>query len=94
MLGFACSDVVLSTTVAMRTVQLQFASCCCRFSKGDVVKVRLENAAIRCRKPHLRTPGYIFGLIGTIERQCVGMADNPEALAFRQVSFLRTELLR
>ena len=75
------------TTVAARTVQPQSAICCCRFSKGDVVRVRLENAAIRCRKPHLRTPGYIFGLIGSIERQCVGMADNPEALAFRQVGF-------
>ena len=59
--------------------------CYCRFAKGDLVTVRLENAAVRCRKPHLRTPGYIFGLIGTIERQCVGLAANPEALAFRQV---------
>lgn len=40
---------------------------------------------MRTRKPHLRTPGYIFGLIGVIERECVGMADNPEGLAFRQV---------
>ena len=56
-----------------------------RFHQGDLVRVRFENAAVRCRKPHLRTPGYIFGLIGTIERECVGMADNPEALAFRQV---------
>ncbi|DBB01372.1 TPA: hypothetical protein ACH3X1_000040 [Trebouxia sp. C0004] len=55
-----------------------------RFGKGDLVRVRLENAAIRTRKPHLRTPGYIFGLVGVIERDCVGMADNPEGLAFRQ----------
>ncbi len=56
-----------------------------RFGKGDLVQVRLENAAVRTRKPHLRTPGYIFGLVGVIERECVGMADNPEGLAFRQV---------
>lgn len=59
-----------------------------RYAKGDVVRVRLENAAVRVRKPHLRTPGYIFGLVGVIERECVGMAHNPEALAFRQVKLL------
>ena len=58
----------------------------CRFGKGDYVKVRPENAAVRPRKPHLRTPGYLFGLVGVVERQCVGMADNPEGLAFRQVT--------
>ena len=57
----------------------------CRFDKGNYVQVQLENAAIRTRKPHLRTPGFIFGLIGIVERECVGMADNPEGLAFRQV---------
>ena len=56
-----------------------------RFCKGDYVQVQLENAAVRTRKPHLRTPGYIFGLVGIVERECVGMADNPEGLAFRQV---------
>ncbi|KAL3136313.1 hypothetical protein ABBQ38_005578 [Trebouxia sp. C0009 RCD-2024] len=55
-----------------------------KFHQGDFVQVQLENAAIRTRKPHLRTPGYIFGLVGTVERKCVGMADNPEGLAFRQ----------
>lgn len=25
---------------------------------------------MRWRKPHLRTPGYIFGLVGTVEREC------------------------
>lgn len=43
----------------------------CRFAAGDVVRVRSENAAVRWRKPHLRTPGYIFGLVGTVERDCV-----------------------
>lgn len=55
-----------------------------QFGKGDYVKVRPENAAVRPRKPHLRTPGYLFGLVGVVERQCVGMAANPEGLAFRQ----------
>ena len=56
-----------------------------RFCKGDYVQVHLEDAAVRTRKPHLRTPGYIFGLVGIVERECVGMADNPEGLAYRQV---------
>lgn len=42
-----------------------------RYAAGDVVRVREENAAVRWRKPHLRTPGYLFGLVGTIERDCV-----------------------
>lgn len=42
-----------------------------RYAAGDVVRVREENAAVRWRKPHLRTPGYLFGLVGTIERACV-----------------------
>lgn len=63
-----------------------------RFCKGDYVQVQLENAAVRTRKPHLRTPGYIFGLVGTVERECVGMADNPEGLAFRQVHKLSSLL--
>lgn len=58
-----------------------------------MVRVRLENAAVRVRKPHLRTPGYIFGLIGVIERECVGMAHNPEAMAFRQVVAMLSALI-
>lgn len=42
-----------------------------RFGAGDIVRVRAEDAAVRWRKPHLRTPGYLFGLFGTIERDCV-----------------------
>lgn len=44
--------------------------CLFRFKKGDLVRVKTENAAVRWRKPHLRTPGYIFGLVGTVERDC------------------------
>ena len=46
------------------------ARCSCRFKKGDLVRVRAENARVRWRKPHLRTPGYIYGLVGEVERDC------------------------
>ena len=41
-----------------------------RFKKGDLVGVKAENSRVRWRKPHLRTPGYIYGLVGTVERDC------------------------
>ena len=79
---FALQDK-LNTKIARLIVTR--AQLCCRHAKGDIVRVRLENASVRVRKPHLRTPGYMFGVVGVIERECVGMADNPEGLAFRQV---------
>lgn len=42
-----------------------------RFKAGDLVRVKPEDFMGRWRRPHLRTPGYIFGVIGTIERDCV-----------------------
>jgi hypothetical protein len=42
------------------------------------VRVKGENSSVRWRRPHLRTPGYIFGLIGRIERPCVGLFGDPE----------------
>jgi len=51
------------------------------FSPGDQVRVKYENYSTRWRKPHLRTPGYIFGKIGVIERLC-GHFTNPETSAF------------
>jgi hypothetical protein len=42
------------------------------FQAGDLVRVLRENAPLRWRRPHLRTPGYIFGLVGRVERECVG----------------------
>jgi len=51
------------------------------FSTGDQVRVKHENYSTRWRKPHLRTPGYIFGKVGVIERFC-GHFENPECLAF------------
>ena len=49
-----------------------------RFKTGDLVRVRPENFAARWRKPHLRTPGYIFGVVGTIERECVVSSDTAQ----------------
>jgi len=34
----------------------------CSFEEGDHVRVRSEDAAVRYRKPHLRTPGAEFSL--------------------------------
>lgn len=51
-----------------------------RFKAGDAVRVHTENLATAWAKPHLRTPGYIFGKAGTVERLC-GTYDNPELLA-------------
>ena len=49
---------------------------------GHTVRVRREDQLQRWRKPHLRTPGYIFGAVGTIERYCGAFGD-PEFIAFR-----------
>jgi hypothetical protein len=51
-----------------------------RFKAGDSVLVHSEDLATSWAKPHLRTPGYIFGKAGTVERVC-GTYDNPELLA-------------
>lgn len=53
------------------------------FQLGDRVRVHHENYATRWLKPHLRTPGYLYGKIGTIER-CCGFYPNPEYLAYDQ----------
>ena len=51
------------------------------FQVGDKVCVRHENYATRWLKPHLRTPGYLYGKIGIIER-CCGVFPNPEYFAY------------
>lgn len=55
-----------------------------RFSVGQKVRVRLEASHVRFRRPHLRTPGYLFGAVGEIER-VVGNFENPESEAFVHV---------
>lgn len=65
------------------------------FAVGDLVKVREEDLKTYWRKPHLRTPGYIFGKvrhfgssfsfsriqIGVVERICGSFTD-PTLLAY------------
>ncbi|KAI9011814.1 nitrile hydratase [Hyaloraphidium curvatum] len=52
------------------------------FAVGDRVTVKPELTKSRWRKPHLRTPGYIFGCSGIVER-VAGVFPNPEVGAFR-----------
>ncbi|CAF4255270.1 unnamed protein product [Adineta steineri] len=51
------------------------------FHVGDKVRVQHENYATRWIKPHLRTPGYLYGKVGIIERYC-GSYPNPEYFAY------------
>ena len=52
------------------------------FTPGDVVEVRSEDAMrTSWRRPHLRTPGYIFGVRGTVDR-CMGEFADPTFLAW------------
>lgn len=53
------------------------------FQVGDQVCVQHENYATRWLKPHLRTPGYLHGKVGMIER-CCGSYPNPEYFAYEK----------
>lgn len=55
-----------------------------RFAVGDFVRVAEESDRQPWPKPHLRTPGYIFGLVGEVVADC-GEFSNPELLAYRRV---------
>lgn len=59
-----------------------------RFRPGDAVKVRTGNPP-----GHLRTPFYIRGKQGVIERVC-GEFRNPEELAYRRSGEPRKTLYR
>ena len=48
------------------------------FKAGDHVRIKSEDSSVRYRKPHIRTPGYIFGVVGRIE-ELVGYLENPGA---------------
>ena len=48
---------------------------------GQLVRVKREDSRVRWRKPHLRTPGYLFGAVGVVER-FLGSFPNPEEKAF------------
>lgn len=53
------------------------------FSVGELVRVRSyrNDFAIEWKRPHIRVPGYIYGVIGVIERVCDEHQD-PSFLAF------------
>eukprot|EP00457_Paulinella_chromatophora_P006573 gb/GEZN01006592.1/.p1 GENE.gb/GEZN01006592.1/~~gb/GEZN01006592.1/.p1 ORF type:complete len:502 (+),score=78.86 gb/GEZN01006592.1/:115-1506(+) len=51
------------------------------FDVGSVVRVRDELFCTTWPKPHLRTPGYVFGVVGTV-RQKLGVFRDPEMLGF------------
>ena len=52
------------------------------YAPGDAVRVRSEDAhATTWRRPHLRTPGYLFGATGIVERLMGEFAD-PSLLAY------------
>ncbi|MGH8617914.1 MAG: SH3-like domain-containing protein [Burkholderiales bacterium] len=63
----------MSAAVATKPVQPAAVR---RFADGDRVRVRKAEAP-----GHIRTPHYIRGHIGTIER-CAGAYKNPEELAY------------
>ena len=53
-----------------------------RFLPGDRVTVRSHDPVrVAWRMPHLRTPGYLFGATGVVER-CVGAFAEPSLKAF------------
>ena len=59
-----------------------------RFRAGDAVRVRDADAA-----GHVRTPRYIRGKAGVVER-CCGNFRNPEALAYAREGLPRVPLYR
>lgn len=52
------------------------------FQVGDKIQIKTEKTRTRWRRPHLRTPGYVFGLEGKIVKVLGEFAD-PFLLAFR-----------
>jgi len=55
-----------------------------KFSKGQRVRVHSEQSMARWRKPHLRVPGYIFGVSGIVESY-EGSYPDPSYKAFRSM---------
>jgi len=53
------------------------------FAAGQEVHVRDEGFVTRWRRPHLRTPGYLFGQRGVVER-VVGSFPNPERRSYNE----------
>lgn len=55
-----------------------------KFTEGQRVRVHSEQSMARWRKPHLRVPGYIFGVSGTVESY-EGSYPDPSYKAFRSM---------
>ena len=51
------------------------------FEVGQNVRVRSFLSSTEWKRPHIRTPGYIYGVAGTVERIC-GRHGDPSFLAF------------
>ena len=51
------------------------------YKAGDSIIIRPEDTRLRWRRPHLRCPGYIYGLNGKIKKY-LGKFDDPFLLAF------------
>ena len=51
------------------------------FQVGDAVRVKQHTSAVEWKRPHIRTPGYVYGVTGMIERVC-GRHSDPSFLAF------------
>lgn len=57
------------------------------YKTGDKVRIKAEDGKVRWRKPHIRTPSYIFGMECKVIRY-VGSFKDPSLLAFRSKSSL------
>lgn len=64
-----------------------------RFAPGERVRVAFRDPPDAPRKPHLRTPFYVRGQRGEIERVC-GFFRNPEDLAWGGDGLPRQALYR
>ncbi|KAJ1457720.1 nitrile hydratase [Pelagophyceae sp. CCMP2097] len=63
------------------------AAPCARFAAGQRVRVLdAERRRTQWRRPHLRTPGYVYGATGTVERVCGRFAD-PSLAAYGAKAF-------
>ena len=51
------------------------------FRPGDTVRVKSYQEGVEWRRPHIRTPGYIYGVNGRIVDVC-GTFGDPSFLAF------------
>jgi nitrile hydratase len=64
------------------------------YKPGDSVRVgKFDKNGMEWKRPHIRTPGYVYGVAGTIERVCGRHAD-PSLLAFGLPSPAPVQLYR